>query len=146
MVTGIAGMGLAMTLQALLGSAVGRPGAGFVVIVLMFMTMFAAPGAFVLGLPLTSFLRFVSVNVPGLKTFLAVAMAAGAGLGVVNLVLGILLASLAFQKGLNLSGGDLGEWAGPALGGGVGLGLGSALSVWQDRKPPRTPGEWRGAC
>ena len=107
----------------------------------LFTAGLATPGAFLLGLPLVSFLLLVALNVASRPRFFAIAMAAGSALGLVNLVL-----SLVLLRGGRIAPADvLGfPWFVPALAGGISLGFGVARVVRREaHRAPLSPG-WRG--
>ena len=134
-VLGVLGMGLGIVM---IGLATGDPPPSVAVLIVLFGAFYAAPGAFLLGFPLVSFLRLVRANVPSTVRFFAVAAAAGAALGPVNLLLSLGFAG--FLAGRLPEWGDVRgiltlPWMAAAMAGGTGLGLGAALGETGGKRP-----------
>jgi hypothetical protein len=98
--------------------------------VFLFVALEAAPGAFLLGLPLTAFLRRVRAEARSRIGFFLAAGISGAPLGLVNLL--IVSGVLSLLLGMRPQAREMdGLWI-PALVGGLGLGLGSGIVVWRE--------------
>lgn len=118
-------------------------------VMVAFMVFLATPGAFVLGLPLASALRFILVNAPSRRLFLFLSAGAGMPLGLINLYLGHALLDVLSGRGIVLQPDRLSDpfLVPAAVCGGIGLGLGAAMAVWRETHPPaRCWREWRGTC
>jgi hypothetical protein len=132
---GLGAVCLVLGLAALPMLAARPEGMIFVAFIMLFVVLCAAPGAFLLGLPLTAFLRRVRAEVRSRIGFFFVAAFAETPLGLVNLL--IIFGVLSLLLGVRPKTRELdGLWI-PALVGGLGLGLGSGVAVWREagRRP-----------
>jgi hypothetical protein len=98
--------------------------------VFLFVALEAAPGAFLLGLPLSAFLRRVRAEARSRIGFFFVAGFSGAPLGLVNLL--IIFGVLSLLLGKRPQAREMDGLRIPALFGGLGLGLGSGVVAWRE--------------